>query len=149
MIMKHQVEIQQTQLQVKELKLRNARMSQKAANQPRDSRSDTELGRADIGTTVLRSRQVTGNTPQFRVLLRELHSIANEWENIGILLDIKDGQLEQIKMDNAGDSKACLREMLRVWLSRVAPPPSWSAMADALDTLGHQDIATHLRSSYC
>ena len=73
--------------------------------------------------------------PELKVLLRELRRVANEWEDIGIELDIEEGRLMQIKSDNAGDSKACLREMLRVWLSRVAPPPSWSAMADALDTL--------------
>ena len=96
---------------------------------------------------------VTGDKsaiPELKALLTELRGkVANEWEDVGIHLNIEDGQLKQIKMDNAGDSKACLREMLRVWLSRVAPPPSWSVMADALDTLGHQDIATHLRSSYC
>ena len=87
--------------------------------------------------------------PKLKDLQRELYSkVANEWEDIGIQLDIEEGQLKQIKSDNVGDSKACLREMLRVWLSRVAPPPSWSAMADALDTLGHQDIATHLRTAY-
>ena len=90
------------------------------------------------------------NSPELKHLQKELYStVANEWEDIGIQLDIEEGRLKRIKMDNAGDSKACLREMLRVWLSRVAPPPSWSAMAEALDTLGHQDIATHLRSSYC
>ena len=99
-----------------------------------------------IPCTVTRDKSAI---PELKVLLRELCRVANEWEDIGIELDIEEGQLRQIKSDNAGDSKACLREMLRVWLSRVAPPPSWSAMADALDTLGHQDIATHLRSSYC
>ena len=94
---------------------------------------------------------VAGNKsaiPELKVLLREFRRVANEWEDIGIELDIEEGQLRQVKSDNAGDSKACLREMLRVWLSRVAPPPSWSAMADALDTLGHQDIATQLKSKY-
>jgi hypothetical protein len=84
--------------------------------------------------------------PELKILLRELRRVAGEWEDIGIELDIKEGQLKQIKSDNAGECKACLREMLRAWLSRVAPPPSWSAMADALDSLGHQDIATHLRT---
>ena len=87
------------------------------------------------------------NNPELKVLLRELRRFANEWEDIGIELDIEEGQLRQI--NKGGDSKACLCEMLRVWLSHVAPPPSWSAMADSLDTLGHQDMAAHLRSSYC
>ena len=87
--------------------------------------------------------------PKLKDLQKELYStVANEWEDIGIQLDIEEGQLRQIKSDNVGDSKACLREMLRVWLSHVAPPPSWSAMANALDTLGHQDIATRLRIAY-
>jgi hypothetical protein len=85
-------------------------------------------------------------TPELKVLLRELRRVASEWEDIGIELDIEEGQLKQIKSDNAGECNACLREMLRVWLSRVALPPSWSAMADALDSLGHQDIATQLRT---
>ena len=83
-------------------------------------------------------------TPELKVLLRELRRVAGEWEDIGIELDIEEGQLRQIKSDNAGECKACLREMLRAWLSRVAPPPSWSAMADALDTLGYQCIASQL-----
>ena len=87
--------------------------------------------------------------PKLKDLQKELYSkVADKWEDIGIQLDIEEGYLKQIKSDYAGDSKACLREMLRVWLSRVAPPPSWSAMAAALDTLGHEDIATHLRSNY-
>ena len=84
------------------------------------------------------------------MLLRELRiKVANEWEDIGIELSLEEGQLKQIKANNPNDSNACLREMLRVWLSHVAPPPSWSAMADAVDSLGHQDIASHLRSMYC
>jgi hypothetical protein len=86
--------------------------------------------------------------PKLKDLQKELYSrVANEWEDIGIQLELEEGQLRQIKY-NAGECKACLREMLRAWLSRVAPPPSWSAMADALDTLGHQDIASHLRTAY-
>ena len=88
--------------------------------------------------------------PELKALLTELRGkVADEWEDVGIQLDIDDGKLKQINADKGGDSKACLREMLRVWLSRVAPPPSWSAMADALNTLGHEDIATHLRTRYC
>ena len=92
---------------------------------------------------------VAGGIPERKVLLRELRKVANEWDDIGIELDIEEGQLRQINVDKGGDSKACLREMLRVWLSCVAPPPSWLAMAVALDTLGHQDIATQLKSKYC
>ena len=104
----------------------------------------------NINLTFAASPQANSPTkPKLKDLQKELYSkVANEWEDIGIQLDIEEGQLKQINADKGGDSKACLREMLRVWLSHVAPPPSWSAMADALDTLGHQNIATHLRTVY-
>ena len=91
----------------------------------------------------------TSTMPKLKGLLRELRQVASEWEDIGIELDIEDGKLKQIKSENAGDSKACLREMLRVWLSRVAPPPTWSSVVDALETLGHEDVAVSFRSNYC
>ena len=88
--------------------------------------------------------------PKLRDLQKELYPrVANDWEDIGIQLDIEEGKLKRIKSDNAGDSKACLREMLRTWLSRVDPPPSWSAITEALDTLGHEFTAEHLRDKYC
>ena len=74
--------------------------------------------------------------------------MANVWEDIGIQLDIDEGHLRQIKSDNSGDSRACLREILRIWLSHIDPPPSWSAMADAIETLGYHDIAAYLRMQY-
>ena len=87
--------------------------------------------------------------PKLKDLMRELTVTASDWEDIGVELEIEDSDLKQIKSDNSGDSKACLREMLRMWLSRVAPPPSWSAIVEALDNLGHQDIAHHIRTKYC
>ena len=88
--------------------------------------------------------------PKLKDLLEELYTkAAGKWEDIGISLEIEDGKLEQIKTDNASDSRSCLREMLRTWLSRVDPPPSWSAIAGALERLGDENLADHLRSKYC
>ena len=87
--------------------------------------------------------------PKLKDLQRELYSrVANDWEDIGIQLDIEEGQLKQIKSDNAGECKKCLREMLRIWLSRVDPPPSWSDIAEALEVLEHAELATNIRSKY-
>ena len=81
-------------------------------------------------------------------LLEELQIKQDDWKNIGVQLDINDGELEHIKSDNRGDSKACLREMLRIWLNRVDPPPSWSAIAEAIEDLGDEQLAQELRSKY-
>ena len=75
--------------------------------------------------------------------------VSNEWEDIGILLDVDDGLLRQIKTDNAGDSRACLREMLRAWLKRSNPPPTWSELKEALESQGNDDIASQIRAKYC
>ena len=100
------------------------------------------------GLTVLAYIDVRAK-PEMKDLVKELYSKASDmWEDIGILLGIKDGQLKQIRTDNANDSRSCLREMLRIWLSRVDPPPSWSAIAEAVEFLGDENLATHLRSKY-
>ena len=87
--------------------------------------------------------------PELKDLLKELYTkVADKWEDIGVLLGIKDGQLKAIKSNDAKDSTSCLREMLRIWLSRVGPPPSWSAIAEAVEFLGYENLAAHLRSEY-
>ena len=147
--LKHQVEIQQTQLQMKELELRNVRMRQ-------EMRSNLNpFPRTNARTHRVVSHSLrhyfrpspTTSRPQFAVLLKELHQVHDDWENIGILLNIEDQKLMAIRRDNY-DSKACLREMLKVWLRRVDPRPSWQAVIDALHALGHERIANHLKSNY-
>ena len=49
--------------------------------------------------------------PTLKILQTELHkTVASLWEDIGIQLDIDDGQLAQVKADNS-DSASCLREL--------------------------------------
>ena len=82
-------------------------------------------------------------------VLRVLQNkVSNAWEDIGIQLDIEDGELNKIKSDNPSDSKACLREMLRIWLKRVNPPPTWSEMVEALKFQGNEDIASQIETNY-
>ena len=86
--------------------------------------------------------------PELKDLVTELLStVSDKWENIGILLGIEPGRLDAIK---AAESlpQNCLREMLKIWLKRVSPPPSWAAIADAIDLLGDQKFADLLRTKY-
>jgi hypothetical protein len=85
-----------------------------------------------------------------KALLTELYNtVADKWENIGIMLVIEEGQLNKVKSDNAGNSGNCLREMLKIWLKRVDPKPSWPSMAEALEVLEEQSLAEHIRKTYC
>ena len=38
--------------------------------------------------------------------------------------------------------------MVRVWLSLTDPPPSWSAMVEALEAVEKEDIASQIRAKY-
>ena len=89
--------------------------------------------------------------PELKDLLKELIPKAAEWENIGVMLGIKDGILKTIKLDHPNNSKGCLREMLRTWLNTVDPSPSWSVMIDALSAalVDDQAFVHSLRLKYC
>ena len=86
-----------------------------------------------------------------KLLLKALYStVANKWEDIGILLDIEDGKLAMVKADNPVNSGNCLREMLRIWLKKVDPQPaSWKDLVDALTDLGEEKLAQQLKVTYC
>jgi hypothetical protein len=87
--------------------------------------------------------------PELKDLLRELYTRAsNKWMNIGILLGIDPGILDAIKTAENHTPQDCLREMLRIWLKEVSPPPSWAAIADSVEVLGDQSLADQLRSKY-
>ena len=77
--------------------------------------------------------------------------MAAKWHNLGIMLEIDNGKLSKVKLDNAGNSNDCLREMLNIWLKKVDPKPSWSSMAEALDDdiVGEESLAEHIRKTYC
>ena len=75
--------------------------------------------------------------------------MAAKWHNLGVMLDIDDGELNKVKSDNAGNSDDCLREMLNIWLKKVDPKPLWSSMAKALENLREESLAEHIRKTYC
>ena len=86
--------------------------------------------------------------PTLRDLMKELYTkAADKWEDVGILLGIKPGSLNAIKIEEKVPM-SCLREMLKIWLNRVSPPPSWAAIAEAVDMLGDHNLADSLRAKY-
>ena len=88
--------------------------------------------------------------PLLKHLIRELHpKVSDKWEDIGIELEVDDDKLVQIRTEFSGDNKKCLREMMREWLKGNYPPPSWEAIAQVMDDMKENELATHLRSKYC
>ena len=67
-----------------------------------------------------------------------------DWKTIGTLLEIKKSILDKIRADEDG-VRDCLQEMLSEWLKQVDPPPTWAALADAVETVDElkaQEIRT-------
>ena len=87
--------------------------------------------------------------PELRLLLKELYTkAAAKWEDIGIMLGIDPNALDNLKTTENCTAPSRLREMLKVWLKKINPPPSWSAIAEALEVLGDEELASHLRDTY-
>ena len=97
-----------------------------------------------------RQPEVTSPPPTICVLLKELlKKVSADWENIGVILNVEEGELRNIK-SNYNESEQCFREMLRRWLNQVEPPPTWSAIIDAIDTYPrYKSLAKELRKKYC
>ena len=85
---------------------------------------------------------------ELKDLIKELLTKASDkWENMGILLGIEPGRLDAIKAAE-NQPQNCLHEILKIWLNRVTPPPSWSSITEAIDLLGDQKLADRLRTKY-
>ena len=88
--------------------------------------------------------------PDLSDLIKELYTtVSDKWETIGLLLGIESSRLDIIKAEENHVPQSCLREMLKIWLRRVSPPPTWAAVADAVESLGDQELAIRLRRKYC
>ena len=70
--------------------------------------------------------------------------IAEEWQNIGTLLELEDEALTSIAAVNNKNNDR-LREMLKLWLSQEDPVPSWEALAEAVEPFSDQ-VATKVKS---
>ena len=88
--------------------------------------------------------------PKLKDLMDALyHKVASKWKLIGIQLEIPEGMLATTTERKMGDPQQCLVEMLEWWLKRVDPPATWSAIADAVEFLGEEQLASGLRQKYC
>lgn len=75
------------------------------------------------------------------------HKMANKWKAIGVCLGI--GDLKTIESKHRGDPQDCLLGMLEAWLNRVNPPPTWSAVIEAVEFLGNEQLGKELKEKYC
>ena len=55
-----------------------------------------------------------------------------KWYYIGLELNIDAASLDAIEKENPRDVQDCLRALLKKWLRRAKPEPTWGALMEAL-----------------
>lgn len=105
-----------------------------------------------IGSTGVESQHACSkhnSDISFNLLIRELSSrVSDDWEDIGLLLELQQGALDEIRRNSSGRAKKCFREMIKLWLRQCDPPPTWSAIIDAIDELDYESFAQELQHKY-
>ena len=76
------------------------------------------------------------------------NKVAAKWEHIGIYLHLPMAALKAIAEEHQRDPHKCLIGMLEVWLKRVDPSPTWSAIIEAVEFLGEEQLGKKLKEKY-
>ncbi len=87
-----------------------------------------------IATTSLESPVYSAAKKPFTLknILHCIRPMRANWMTIGVYLEVDMGTLKAIKADN-DNVEDRLTEMITVWLDRVSPPPTWSALSAAIE----------------
>ena len=82
---------------------------------------------------------------------REVVAIASKWYDVGLELDLSADELDAIKKANRDNPQDCLRDLLRLWLSRVDTKPTWRALSNALTSpaVNEQALADTIERKHC
>ena len=78
--------------------------------------------------------------------MNALLKVGDQWKKIGLHLKIPKEKLEVIAEKN--DPYTCLVDLLFTWLKQVDPPPTWTAIIEAVEFLGEEQLAKELREKY-
>ena len=148
-VLEHKLAAQEKELQIKASReLENAKIEQE--RRPIRTVSTQEVEISAISS--VSSAETWSGVPAIGDLRRELYQVADKWEEIGMLLNISQEKLREIKLDIGAENKCmCLCEMLRFWLESSCghPLPSWSAITEVFEVMGDGILAGRLRSKYC
>ena len=91
----------------------------------------------------------TPSKPKIKDLMDGLyHKVADKWKTIGLYLEIPKGKLAGIAEKCRDNPHRCLVEMLETWLERVHPPVTWTAIIEAVEFLGEEQLGEELRDKY-
>ncbi len=87
-------------------------------------------------------------SPVPKPTLRDLVRLpAIDWYNVGLELELDEGDLDTVSKDNHLDDAKARRDMYRLWLRRCSDP-SFQELVNALYQSGHESVAESLRLKY-
>lgn len=91
----------------------------------------------------------TTSTAQQELRLRDLvtHVRTTEWHRLGLLLDLDDYYLKQIR-SNERDSQERLTMVFETWL-KTCKNPSWLHIVRALNAIGENNLGAKLEKMFC
>ena len=74
-----------------------------------------------------------------------------KWFNLGIELEIKYHELEQMKIYHHNDIEQCMAGMINKWLKTNTDQVSWGTLCAALrsELVGEPVLATEIEKKYC
>ena len=67
---------------------------------------------------------------------KEVQDARSQWYFFGLALEIDSDNLDSVESLCRGDVKKSLLEVLKIFLKRAEPKPTWQQLADALDSPG-------------
>lgn len=106
------------------------------------------VNRTQDGTYVSREHSTNPRKPKLKELTDALYyKVDDKWKILGIHLGLEE-RLDSIEENCKQDSKKCLLEILRTWLKQVDPPPTWTAIIEAVDFLGEKPLGRELQQKY-
>ena len=73
-----------------------------------------------------------------------------KWYNIGLKLGTSPGTLDSINATGRENPDNCVTAMIKEWLNNGHPPPTWTALAEALRSpmVGYAHLAEQLPNNY-
>ena len=83
-----------------------------------------------------------------RIVQKAVWDARSKWYDVGVELLISPDTLDAIKENERYNCDACFREMLKEWLRRPEPRPTWAELTEALKSpvIGYGHLADKLPS---
>ena len=81
---------------------------------------------------------------------KEVQDARSKWHFFGLGLDINPDDLDPVESLCRGDAEKSLLEVLKMFLRRAKPKPTWQLLADALNSpgVGCEAIAEQLQETW-